>query len=290
MTCFQSRNSFLLALALAPLAARAAGGALEINQDCAAVGCFAGDSAGFPITITAPGSYVLTSDLKMTTDGAIAIQVNATPVEIDLNHHIIDGGGSCTGTPVTNCTPGHGSYGILQGTGSSQPGVFHLHDGTIRGFTNTTLDPTAIYLDDARGVVLERITVVETGGNCAIGTGTDTHAGTMRLRDSQVSRNLSYGICPVAIGTPTNFSAVIENSDFSGNGVFAISTFPTLIVTGNRFTDNGSWALNESGGATVAMSGNTFSGNNGGGANAQYSISTPRDMGGNVCIDHTPCP
>ncbi len=39
-------------LAFATCSALAADGALEINQDCAAVGCFSGDTAGFPVSIT----------------------------------------------------------------------------------------------------------------------------------------------------------------------------------------------------------------------------------------------
>lgn len=40
----------------------AADGELEINQACAgsSVGCFPGDSAGFPVSITQPGSYRFT--------------------------------------------------------------------------------------------------------------------------------------------------------------------------------------------------------------------------------------
>ena len=44
--------------------ALAVDGVLEINQTCAVqTGCFAGDSPGFPVTITQPGSYRLTSNL-----------------------------------------------------------------------------------------------------------------------------------------------------------------------------------------------------------------------------------
>jgi hypothetical protein len=40
-------------------------GRREINQHCALVGCFAGDSAGFPVVLTAPGSYVLSGSLSV---------------------------------------------------------------------------------------------------------------------------------------------------------------------------------------------------------------------------------
>ena len=46
----------MFALALLPFAASASPGALEINQDCANAGCFAGDTAGYPGSISQPGS------------------------------------------------------------------------------------------------------------------------------------------------------------------------------------------------------------------------------------------
>ena len=55
----QQRNALpaLLLLLLSALAAHADQGSLEINQLCVASGCFAGDSPGFPVEITQPGSY-----------------------------------------------------------------------------------------------------------------------------------------------------------------------------------------------------------------------------------------
>src|SRR5215472_16787685 len=81
--------------------AYAVDGVLEINQVCATgPGCFPGDSAGLPVTITTAGSYRLTSNLTVpnaTTDG---IDVNADNVTIDLNGFIILG--PCVGSP---CSP-----------------------------------------------------------------------------------------------------------------------------------------------------------------------------------------
>src|SRR5262245_32414033 len=49
--------SATIVFALLALVASASDGVLEINQTCAAVGCFQGDSAGFPVTINSAGSY-----------------------------------------------------------------------------------------------------------------------------------------------------------------------------------------------------------------------------------------
>jgi Right handed beta helix region len=62
-------------------------GVLEINQTCAVeTGCFAGDSAGFPVTITgsAGSSYRLTSDLDLLGAGTIGILISTSYVSVDL--------------------------------------------------------------------------------------------------------------------------------------------------------------------------------------------------------------
>ena len=93
-------------LLLAPLLAHAADGVYEINQDCAVVGCFAGDTPGFPVTISQPGRYVLTSNLVAS--GAVSsvqmIDGGASFVDLDLNGFTLEGGQTCTGTPVATCT------------------------------------------------------------------------------------------------------------------------------------------------------------------------------------------
>ncbi len=115
-----------------------AAGALEINQDCIAVGCFNGDSPGYPVTITHPGTYVLTLDIGAPPDiFTNAITVSASLVDIDLCGHSIDCGGRCTGTPVSSFSGWQGNYGIQ--SNSRNPAVLHIHDGLIKGFASGTL-------------------------------------------------------------------------------------------------------------------------------------------------------
>ncbi|GAA0716588.1 hypothetical protein [Dokdonella soli] len=287
----QALRFSILALALAPLIASAAGGgAFEINQDCAIAGCFAGDGAGFPITISAPGSYVLTSDLLVTAAGANAININASPVDLNLNGHTIDGGGSCTGMPVTSCTPGAGSAGISAYAGGAPVGALHIHDGTIRGFTGSAASTAAIYISDAGdGTVLERLNIVENYGNAAVQFYTSGAGGTVRLRDSQVARNGSHGVNRAGGA----IKLIVENSDISGNRIYGAAGADGATFSGNRFNNNGNYAINGIGG-TVALGANTFSGNNLGGN--QYTITNVANLGGsanNVCLDHSPgyaCP
>ena len=84
----------------------AADGRIEINQ--AAVEA----AGGFPFTISAPGNYVLTSDLVVATDvGAITIDA-LSDITIDLNGFHIKGAASCT---PSSC--GQGSANGLMGPG-----------------------------------------------------------------------------------------------------------------------------------------------------------------------------
>lgn len=78
----------ILAFALAGPAA-ASDGVLEINHACASqTGCFAGDVAGYPVTITGSGSYQLTGHLSSASGPAISI--TASPVSIELNGFTIE--------------------------------------------------------------------------------------------------------------------------------------------------------------------------------------------------------
>lgn len=82
-----------IVLASSSLAA-AAEGVLEINQTCAVqTGCVPGDVAGFPVTISSPGRYRLTSSLLGPIDGP-TIDITASGVELDLNGQSLSVDGS----------------------------------------------------------------------------------------------------------------------------------------------------------------------------------------------------
>jgi hypothetical protein len=83
---------------LSALPGLAADGVLEIGQTCAVqTGCHAGDAPGFPVTIDQPGSFVLTSDLRVADANLDALQIQSDDVSIDLNGFTIVGPVDCTG-------------------------------------------------------------------------------------------------------------------------------------------------------------------------------------------------
>jgi len=107
-------------------------GVFEIDQRCVAVGCFPGDLAGFPVTISSPGEYRLTSNLDTRFSPSpadlTAIQVTAGGgVDIDLNGFEVRGPVSCVAGTST-CSPVGFGGGISGNTGTS------VRDGTVRGF------------------------------------------------------------------------------------------------------------------------------------------------------------
>lgn len=120
------------AVALA-LPAAAVDGVLEINHTCASqTGCFAGDSAGYPVTITGrgEGSYRLTTSLVVPDENTHGIEVTAPRVTIDLNGFEIVRAG-CAGTS-TDCTPASGTgSGVIDPQGL-RSGIV-VKNGTITG-------------------------------------------------------------------------------------------------------------------------------------------------------------
>lgn len=111
--------AIVLMLLAAPMPAFASDGVLEINQTCAINGgCFSGDAAGFPVTITTPGNYRLTSSLSV---GAFVggISVASSDVSIDLN-----------GFTVQGVAPGGGPVAGVGGSGDR----IHLANGSILSF------------------------------------------------------------------------------------------------------------------------------------------------------------
>jgi len=258
---------------LAPLTAQAAGGAFEINQDCAAAGCFAGDTAGFPVTITQSGTYVLTSDLVVNSSND-AIQISASYVDLDLNGHIIDGGGSCSGTPVSACSGAVGGIGINLQTFSLDTDI-RLHNGTVRGFASGGIQGGVA----GDGTVLDHLTVAE---NILFGASFpfSSSLSIAHVRDSLFVRNI--------LGLRGTAGFDVTNCTFAGNQTTGLQADGPATVAISRFERNGGLGLNATSGEAVALDHNMFRHNDGN--SAQWAIAgTLLDMGGNVCADHA-CP
>lgn len=174
-------------------------GVFAINNVCVNFGCFTGDTAGYPITISEPGSYILTSNLNSTLTDTNVIEITANNVTLDLNGFAIIGPKSCTGEDQTlTCNnSAMTAHGVRTDSGSSSGNVT-VKNGFVKGFSTGI----SLFADDGRSHYVERVHVSENS------TGIST---TGVVSDSIASRN-GNGI--LASGFQTLF---IKDSQTRGN-------------------------------------------------------------------------
>ncbi len=257
-----ARGLAVVLLALLGGAAHAVDGVVLIDQNRAlAGGVTPGDTAGFPVTISQPGSYRLSSNLTVpdANTSAIVIAPDVSGVTIDLNGFAILGPTICTGFPLT-CAP-TGSGSAVSAPSGAGRGVA-VRNGTVSGMGSTGL---AIF---AAGAVVDNVTVTSNGG-----TGIFVVLGT--VTNNRVMKNGGSGI--------TASNALINHNFVSQNGGTGISANDSLI-TQNVLIVNGSVGVAA---ANSAFSNNQFSSNNGGFLNPQFSGRGA--IGPNGC-DGSTCP
>lgn len=152
------RSIILLMLTLS--ASLSADGVIEINQACVASGCFAGDSPGFPVRITSPGSYRLTSNLDTNGETETAIDIESDQVTLDLGGFSVIGPQTCSyDTNISDVVcdltaPFAHRLIIIEGAHNT------LRNGTVKGAfgTGVSLQPPGPHL-------VESIHVTQNGSN-----------------------------------------------------------------------------------------------------------------------------
>ncbi len=198
----------------------AAEGRIELNQTCAvSLGCMSGDTAGFPITISESGSYVLSSNLTTTSTSVHVIEVTADNVDIDLNGFSIVGPASCSGNGP-NCT----------GTGSAaSDGIKHsasglqIHDGIITGMARYGIA-------GANNVLIDKM-IIRGNGSSGIS------ATFAIVTDSVIKENGGYGF--IGQGKMAN-CIVMDNGNYGAAGLLSY-----INISNNYFISNaGSDATN----------------------------------------------
>jgi hypothetical protein len=202
---------FLLAIYSLPLIALswpalATDGVAEINHTCAVqTGCSSGDAAGYPVVITGPGSYLLTSDLPVVGTGpAIVSAIGVRDVTIDLNGFTISGMGSDNGIQlfdgdnweIRNGTIKGFNNGIQQGTISTGHRVIGVR---VTGNANA-----GIFIANGEGHLVRDCTATGNGG---IGIGL---ASRSRVVGNTVSNNTGAGM---SLGTGTGYGGNVVNNN-----------------------------------------------------------------------------
>jgi hypothetical protein len=301
--------SLLLFLLLAT-PALAVDGVLEINQTCAVqTGCFAGDTAGFPVTITSSGSYRLTSDLALPNNSVIGVDLAgfAKAVTIDLNGFEIR---LCDDPGNLFCVPGGSGVGIRA---TDPPGadvnVVTVINGTVRNLgagialaKDSYVDRVRAYGNRGDGIVVgERSIVTNSQSVLNLGDGIIAN-GDSRITGNIASNNSGSGIICARIDTVIIFvECVVEGNTVNKNTSSGIVSGGTIrgnvarennigiiangVVANNRASFNSGFGLT----GACAYNENYFEWNNGSNANPQVGIGA-KEIGLNLCGSDTTCP
>lgn len=191
---------------------------------------------GFPIVITAPGSYYLTESITESS-GNDGIQVNASGVTIDLNGF------------------------ELVGTGGVQIGVnapaaisnLTIRNGVVRGWGYRGLD-----LQNVTSVRLEKLTVsgcanfgVWTGANAVVSESifTGNSIGILAGKGSALTHCAASGNSSFGFGSGAGVTFTACSAFQNGGG--GISASSSCVVTQCSVYDNGGTGINVSTGSSV---------------------------------------
>jgi len=230
----------LVYVALITAPAYAVDGVILINQAAALNGNVTpGDAPGFPVEITQPGTYRLSSNLTVPDADTSAILIFARDVTLDLNGFSIIGPNSChvdqvPAGPVTCDFQGRG-VGI-SGTFADNTSVFN---GTIRGMGSDAINVSGLFGEPS----VERVRAISNGGNGII-----ANAGL--VDKSSATFNHGTGISAASVSNSSAFQNggvginVIEGVALANTvrlngqqGVFAIC--PSTVISNAAVTNAG---------------------------------------------------
>lgn len=213
--------------------ALAVDGQIAINQARAiAGGVTPGDAPGFPITLSQPGSYVLTGNILVPDAQTTAFAISADHVTLDLNGFAIVGPVNCSGgfQPCAG-TGGGAAFGIGIATTGTYFNVV-VRNGTIQGLG------LGVYLVGDSHVV-EHVQVRSNNSN-GIMIEASADLGASSVRHCTAQRNGGSGI-DVGVG-------LVTHNTSTGNGGAGIA-LGIGMVSDNVVTRNGVQGLLLSGDA-----------------------------------------
>jgi len=229
------RGACLAAMLLAAGDALAGAGVIEINAARAAAGGVTpADEAGFPVTLSLPGSYRLTGTLPVGNANLSAIEITSNDVTLDLNGFLLLGPVFCEGSGSgVSCTSSGSGAGILA---LSREGIV-IQNGTITGFGSG-----GIVLTPVESCRLASLNVVRNGshgmllgGSCEIegvivdenrgagifvstnDSGLESPIDDVVVRESVLSHNLAEGVFTTSSSGRDRFS--LARSTVWGNGL-----------------------------------------------------------------------
>jgi hypothetical protein len=238
--------------ALSPTVPAYAAGEILITQAKALAGNVTpGDTPGFPVILSMPGSYLLGSNLAVPAN-ADGVSITAHDVTLDLSGFRIYGSGAA-------------NNGVVGGTPSVSVNSITIRNGTIALFKQ---DGVKLIGDFD---VIEQIRAVANGGY-----GLSVSGGSALIQDNVLSGNFSG----ISAG-----GALIQGNVISQNTSAGISVRRSTIL-GNNITSNGNVGIfgHPPVHGIPSLSGygnNTLVGNNNGGAQVSGSVSP---LHANTCL------
>lgn len=261
------RLAFVLVAAFAPMTAFAVDGVVLINQASALAGNVTpGDTAGFPVTISQPGSYKLSSNLTVTDPNTEVIFINSDNVTIDMNGFTIQGPSVCNGgngTATSSCTVSnttsvgidageHTGIKVVNGNirGMGFAGIISIGDIYVEGI-NASFNATGM---QATGVVIHNIA----NYNLFVGFNGGGVLKENVANGNQIGFLAGLGLEGVVVNNTANFnsgygffgqtgSTVVSGNSAKGNGTTNILVACPGSITGN----SGSIAFNTSNGSST---------------------------------------
>jgi hypothetical protein len=282
--------------------ASASDGAIEINQVRAEVGGVTpGDGPGFPVTLSQPGSYRLTSnlDVRGAADPAntSAIQVTSDGVSIDLGGFAILGPVVCTpdgNIPSTvTCVPSGGSgHGIDAGSPSGPFGFTNstrVSNGSIQGmgasgiYTAFEVRDVVAVSNGGAGIASYYVSSSQAHRNGTIGVYAALAIDSLAFLNGNdgIISALARGVVSNQNGNAGVAGRIADGSVSAGN-VFG---FTSELVTNSSASSNDSFGFyHPSFGGAYRSS--IFSNNNGGAAQTDGGT----ELGPSLCEGNTTCP
>ena len=188
-----------------------------------------GDAAGYPVTISIPGTFELASNLFVAAN-KIGIQVTSAHVTIDLNGFLMQG---------TNVA----WYGITSGVENVT-----VRNGTIAGFDFDGINGTGSFL------LVENVRVLANG---RYGIFAEISSHSRYLNNTVAENGLSGLVC--------GLGCLVEDSVVSENGAHGIYIHRGTVL-GNTLVSNGAFGIGGPGGSNVGFGNNTLVDNNNGNA------------------------
>ena len=250
-------------LTAAPVALAVDGQKLIDMAKVAAGGLTPGDTPGFPVTISQPGSYKLSGNLTVPNPGTTAIEIAASHVTLDLNGFAILGITDCS-SGLSPCVNAGNGVGIVTRGGARFN--ITLRNGTIQGMGREGI------LLHGDSHLVEYMHVRSNGGDgISIRGGSDK--GSSIVQHNTAQRNSGNGI---VLGR----GLVSHNvADVNGSGIVLV----VGTVSHNVATQNVVNGLLFPTGNAVSYIGNTLTDN-------RFNVSlNGKNLGQNLC-GTTVCP